>query len=944
MLEPIRLSLETFQPEKCYPPYLNTPRSLEACRINGINPVELVLIPYAEFQKDFPNDADAAQRRYERIEGGRARTYAAVMRDWKKLCDSGWVPPDRRISNSRETILHVPPQVHCTLLELQAAKFRKIEQDNWEALQRNLKMEIIKADIELKNQKVLQKQEDLQEANDHFKLERKLHLELMEHDHIQALKRAEEERQLQIKLEQEQYNAAHRATYEEHKRNQHRDRLLQEKRQQDQVARDEYTRQMKDSIMNRIDKKYSERRKSSEMKSKFNEDRINQFLSDRERDREQQKNAVDAKLAAIKEERERREALTRQQQLDEINKNERRRQAIEDERERQRQTQLKANDNDAYEKTMRIKESTEQMVRQKSEHTLNQLRYKDDIARQELEKVREAQERRRRIKAIRREAYEIAAFRRNKAEEYRRAKLAQDLKDKEDRMAAIKKGFHVLEHMRTSMRDIIEKTNTELKEQFDHLKHVGEFSPNRVVQTALAVSDQVLFPRLQRTFGIVEDDGKDGQNKNGTAMSRLFLTGGDEQANKLDAQNSADMPLFEGDRTMPALTRPRSSRGGHGHNTAQQREDTATLPVKLVTQDHLKDTLMRSMKMVEDMNTKHEETERNRRSRSPHGRGGKSAARRYLNTGPSSPGYGEDDLDLDDEGGSNGGGPSPILRMQGEDGGFEDMDNSYSHKAVGSKAAAKKSLPSRLRALPRSDANAPDPNLPMYPFTAGQEFADNGEGATSPLVISAPSPQPRGKPRTKSAPRSVGSSREELRTDKNDKAKYLQPPAGRFRKEFSLDHPLAANGTGRYRGELKQGLKPAYMDAKDLEGPGRPLPKVKNQDVQATLALAEKVEKLTYDAQTTVVDKDTEQAVDRLKAELDKTLLAVIEEEQQAEEARADAVRNIVDPLEKSRIEQVFAEERARASERLIMATKEHDHTIKSALLKTMNLGSGLSS
>ena len=57
------LSLATFEPHRAYEPYLSTPRSLEACRMNGIAPIELVVLPITEFTKDFPNDPDAAQRR-----------------------------------------------------------------------------------------------------------------------------------------------------------------------------------------------------------------------------------------------------------------------------------------------------------------------------------------------------------------------------------------------------------------------------------------------------------------------------------------------------------------------------------------------------------------------------------------------------------------------------------------------------------------------------------------------------------------------------------------------------------------------------------------------------------------------------------------------------------------------------------------------------------------
>ena len=63
------LSLATFEPNHAQPPYLNSPRSIEACRIHGVNPIELAAVPYEEFRKGFPNDDDAARRRFDRIDG-----------------------------------------------------------------------------------------------------------------------------------------------------------------------------------------------------------------------------------------------------------------------------------------------------------------------------------------------------------------------------------------------------------------------------------------------------------------------------------------------------------------------------------------------------------------------------------------------------------------------------------------------------------------------------------------------------------------------------------------------------------------------------------------------------------------------------------------------------------------------------------------------------------
>jgi uncharacterized protein (DUF927 family) len=97
------------------------------------------------------------------------------------------------------------------------------------------------------------------------------------------------------------------------------------------------------------------------------------------------------------------------------------------------------------------------------EATLRNLQMREEIAKQELEKIQDAQERRKMMKALRQEAFAISAMREKKKEEYRMAKLQKQLQDKEERLKAIKQGFTVLSSMRNSMKDIMEKTNHELK-------------------------------------------------------------------------------------------------------------------------------------------------------------------------------------------------------------------------------------------------------------------------------------------------------------------------------------------------------------------------------------------------------------------------------------------------------------------------------------------------
>lgn len=213
-----------------------------------------------------------------------------------------------------------------------------------------------------------------------------------------------------------------------------------------------------------------------------------------------------------------------------------------------------------------------------------------------------------------------------------------------------------------------------------------------------------------------------------------------------------------------------------------------------------------------------------------------------------------------------------------------------------------------------------DPKLPVYPFVAGAEYAEKEyeEGKKSPT-------------------NPLRKSREKLRTDVNDKAKYLATPPGRFRREFSLDHPYAPGGKGKYKKEIDKGLKPTGIDLGDLTRMNEAKSKNMTSDVEETIKLADKVEKLTYEAQTSVIDP--EKAMDDLKKELNILLEAVLEEEKSAEDERIQALKSVHDPNEKQQLEKIFAEARQRASDRIVAATREYDQALKQALLKTMNLG-----
>lgn len=152
-----------------------------------------------------------------------------------------------------------------------------------------------------------------------------------------------------------------------------------------------------------------------------------------------------------------------------------------------------------------------------------------------------------------------------------------------------------------------------------------------------------------------------------------------------------------------------------------------------------------------------------------------------------------------------------------------------------------------------------------------------------------------GQPIPLSLSRKLDSQRE-VRTDVNDKASFLEPPPGKFRREFSNDHPLAKGGTGRYTKELKKGVTPAGMH---LEVPEH----LKNSKVSDTVEVAGKIERLTYTAQRRVVDPKSQ--IDAVKREQNATLKRIVMEERDAEAVREQTLRSLADQQERHNLEAV---------------------------------------
>jgi hypothetical protein len=231
--------------------------------------------------------------------------------------------------------------------------------------------------------------------------------------------------------------------------------------------------------------------------------------------------------------------------------------------------------------------------------------------------------------------------------------------------------------------------------------------------------------------------------------------------------------------------------------------------------------------------------------------------------------------------------------------------------AAGSRGASPKRARSAGRRTPKSHG-AEDVKLPMFKFDPlrsedGAPAPAEGEKSGATEQVSKPgspssafgdnggAPPAPAPPLSKKFSSSFGA---EVRTDVNDKATFLEPPPGKFRREFSNDHPLAKGGTGKYTKELKKGVTPAGMHVEVPEHLKR-----NTSNVAETINVSSKIERLTYTAQKRVVDPKSQ--IDALRKQQNETLKRIVMEERDAEAVREQTLRALADPRERQNLEGV---------------------------------------
>jgi len=281
---------------------------LEACNLHGIQPIELIEIPFDEFRQAYPDeDTDATLRRYERIDAARKRILSSVIAEWQKLCESGWTPQKELPRTTGETIIEIEdPSSYCTVLELQAARFRKMEQQQWKVMRKMLFKEISNAAEQLRNKRIIEKQENIYQRHVKDENDKEHTRAMIRREELKIRQQNEQKRMDEIRLSQaraaEELNA--KQAEEEEKRLEAR--RLRAQKEAERLRRAEFTRQLKNAIIGKMEARLEEKMKQHDLREKENVERLEALRHKKETQLAQKRGDVEEKLDRAKLEMDRR--------------------------------------------------------------------------------------------------------------------------------------------------------------------------------------------------------------------------------------------------------------------------------------------------------------------------------------------------------------------------------------------------------------------------------------------------------------------------------------------------------------------------------------------------------------------------------------------------------------------------------------------------------------
>lgn len=968
-MDQLNLSLKTFDAANAEAPYLNTPRSIEACRLLGISPIELVEVPLEEFRKDCPDDQDTAQRRFEKIDGARRRLLKEVTEQWKVLVANKWIPPSDRViqkqkRESSECIIEVEPNAHTTLLDIQAERFRKVEENQWKDLTRLVATEIRNAVHEAQMKNITNKHSDIKASNDRLKRERQLARERAYQERCEAQRKAAVDLAAEQKRLQAEEAAATAKKKEELVARGKQEKYAREQREMERVQREEYTKNLKTRIFESLAIKSEEQSLIWEARAKDTSDRIGAEKEAKRQAVIARRIEMEDRLKKANEDLNMEERVRTEKLISKMDEDDRRRRELEEERQRQNKIANEEKTERMQAKLGKIRQNLEGREGGKIERTKEQIAVKNEIARQELEKVSAQMERRRRLKAIRQEAYDIAAARQRKADEHRKARIEHEIKTKQTRCKAINEGYNTLSYMSTLMKDVMGRAREAIRVGVIKLQKDDDFSPDRVKDLTDKITGDLLLPMLQQYFGATPIT-KDGTLYNEAAgastgtLPRLSTTksfngsgfndaddlnrtggSGDADIGSGGMSGSVDRPgsIFAektGESESPSkpgsVVKPKAkvAKGNVGQGV--------TLPLQPINLDSLSETMAKSEERTRTAYTAlHSEP-----SASPEGRprrtqsvGGAGVGKPISPMKASRASTATDKSRGGTAGGANNGGNSLDGSYQNHFGDLEDDEEYSPNNRRGTGNATndntrynrqdKKSAVVFGVRESQSDVHTADVLPTSFGDSRDFEATGDGEDESSASYNRSLTKTPS----TRGVSRGV-SSRGELHLKSNPDLDQSSSDEmkGQFRREFSSDHPLAG-GSGRYKNEKKSGLAPVGGKKKVVE-------QKKGKKVTKSDVVVFKSSKPHPDNQKNMMN-DPQRFLDNLRKEQNDLLLKLLEMERRAEDERVANLKLLSnrDVDERNRLELVFAEERRRASERIIVMTKQHEKKLKEAVIQ----------
>lgn len=901
------LSLATFQPAYAKEPYLNTPRSLEACRIHGVQPSELVEIPYREYRKAYPNDEEAALRRFERVDGVRRCILESVKAEWQRIVDRGYLSDDKKPPASSEAIVDCEPEAHTTLLEIQAARLRKVEQQQWFALKKMVTNQLNQAIADEKGKQIISKQEGIAHQNEQVRRERMRQREELLRQQREDAKYKEMLAAKQTRLEQQK--AAEAAGHERVKRKEEIKKERQRQREREEV------RLQNEAFLMR-QKREEKERADGVAKAKLLE--IERGNGEKER-----------RVAAEKARREEEKARQRQELADKIEKA-RRDQLRADEENRQKlehrikdfgdraelKSREKAESHRAHvqeteqrlqDKINQIKGKGDIIVDEKVRRTMDQLKKKHDAADKELTRAAQERIRRQSIKYIKQEAHEKNRERVMKAEAYRMKKIEEDLAIKAAKTQAIKDGSRAFEAFRETLTEAVAKSRSEIKRDVFRLHHEEQLSTDRLVEVVIENTTRKLFPRLHATFRPATAGAAAG------AAPSSSPSGG--RGRSAAAASPSSPSRSPGGRRSPSPSAAAHEAGG----AAADPPRSPLAHAHFTLHEFIEDRLPREM-----MDTKERIEKRNFEMKLP------MAVMLGTTKGGTSSDKKSRTLPLRVGGG--GSGAQHEAAGDGYNGNYNGNSNISSSGEVMLRPHTSDGMRRRVSTPLTSDGaayidGAPENDYRHAPDSPAEDRMKAPNDVTDDdNLFYQPVP---------SLSRSENKSRGKLHKSASSSFVPPKPKADEFRREYSKDHPLAG-GKGKYKEDRAGGAKhPVGWVDNDVAASNSP--PLSPASPQAYPKVVQHISASAHYNKTSNQFKDVsswQNEIDTLRRQQNQALLALLDEERIAEEDRTRMGKLVKDHDERHKLELVFSEERKRASERIISMTRQHEMNLKESAKK----------